>query len=146
MKLLLRNYLFNYLTLAFVVGFLLYAAWHYLQRDEPMNFWSWTGLGLATISVVLFAVARIQLGGSFQASAEANNLVTRGIYSKIRHPVYLFGLTFLLGIILVMGQFLLLIPWAAIIPMQLRRIRKEEKVLAEKFGEEYLKYKKGTWF
>lgn len=145
MKLPTRNYLFNYITLAFVIGFLLFAAWHYLQREEPMNFWSWTGMGLATISVVLFTAARLQLGGSFQASAGANKLVTAGIYSKIRHPVYLFGLTFLLGIILATQNFWLIIPWAAIIPMQLRRIRKEEKVLAEKFGEEYLEYKKGTW-
>jgi protein-S-isoprenylcysteine O-methyltransferase Ste14 len=43
-------------------------------------------------------------------------------------------------------MFWLFIIWVAIILMQIRRIRNEEKVLAEKFGDEYLEYKKGTWF
>ena len=141
-----RNYIFNYVTLVLVIGFLLFAAWHYLQRGEPMDFWSWTGLGLAAISVVLFAVARIQLGSSFQASAEANKLVTTGIYSKLRNPIYIFGLTFLLGMILLTKIFWLLLTLLVLIPMQLKRVRNEEKVLAEKFGEEYLEYRKGTWF
>jgi len=91
-------------------------------------------------------MARLQLGGSFQASAGAHRLVTKGIYSKIRHPVYLFGLTFLLGMILLTRIFWLLITLVLLIPMQLRRIRNEEKVLVETFGEEYTEYKKGTWF
>lgn len=140
-----RNYIFNYVTLVLVIGFLLFAAWHYLQRGEPMDFWSWAGLGLAAISVVLFAVARIQLGSSFQASAEANKLVTTGIYSKLRNPIYIFGLTFLLGMILLTKIFWLLLTLLVLIPMQLKRVRNEEKVLAEKFGEEYFEYKKGTW-
>jgi protein-S-isoprenylcysteine O-methyltransferase Ste14 len=146
MKLQTRNYIFNYITLAIVIAFLLFAACYYLQQDEPLDFWSWSGLGLATISVVLFAVARIQLGSSFQASAEANKLVTTGIYSKIRNPVYIFGLTFLLGMILLTKIFWLILTLVVLIPMQLKRARNEERVLTEKFGEEYLEYRKRTWF
>ena len=32
------------------------------------------------------------------------------------------------------------------IPIQVLRARKEEKVLGEAFGEEYARYKAGTWF
>jgi protein-S-isoprenylcysteine O-methyltransferase Ste14 len=42
-------------------------------------------------------------------------------------------------------------PWlllflAVLVPLQAYRIRKEERVLAEKFGTTYLEYKQRTWF
>ena len=42
-------------------------------------------------------------------------------------------------------------PWwllilAVLIPMQVLRVRKEEQVLENKFGEEYRAYKQKTWF
>jgi protein-S-isoprenylcysteine O-methyltransferase Ste14 len=97
-------------------------------------------------SIILFTIARIQLGDAFQASAKANKLVKTGIYKKVRHPIYLFGIIFVLGIIFITQQFFLLIFLAVIILLQIKRIKKEEKVLAEKFGNEYLEYKKQTWF
>ena len=36
-------------------------------------------------------LARHQLGDSFAVRAEAKKLVTHGIYSKIRNPIYIFG-------------------------------------------------------
>lgn len=35
---------------------------------------------------------------------------------------------------------------AALIPLQIYRVRKEEQVLAAKFGDEYQAYKARTWF
>ena len=35
---------------------------------------------------------------------------------------------------------------AVLIPLQIVRSRKEERVLTEKFGAEYLEYKRKTWF
>jgi len=46
----------------------------------------------------------------------------------------------------VMQRFLFLLIWLILIGFQIRRIRKEEKILTEKFGNEYLEYKKQTWF
>jgi protein-S-isoprenylcysteine O-methyltransferase Ste14 len=34
----------------------------------------------------------------------------------------------------------------ALIPVQMMRARSEAKVLEEKFGEEYRRYRAGTWF
>jgi protein-S-isoprenylcysteine O-methyltransferase Ste14 len=36
--------------------------------------------------------------------------------------------------------------FAVLIPLQIYRTRKEEQVLAEKFGDAYLEYKRKTWF
>jgi protein-S-isoprenylcysteine O-methyltransferase Ste14 len=39
-----------------------------------------------------------------------------------------------------------LIIWVAVILIQVARLRREERVLAETFGEEYMGYRSRTWF
>jgi protein-S-isoprenylcysteine O-methyltransferase Ste14 len=146
MKIQTRNYLFNYLTLVVIFVFLFFFLRYYLGSGRPINVFTRIGLFMLVISTIFFTVARIQLGSSFQASAEAHKLVTTGIYKKLRHPIYLFGSIFLLGMIFITQVFPLLIIWALLIILQIRRIKKEEKVLTEKFGNEYPEYKKQTWF
>jgi protein-S-isoprenylcysteine O-methyltransferase Ste14 len=53
---------------------------------------------------------------------------------------------FLLGLVIVSGMWLLLIPLLVLIPVQIVRARREQKVLEEAFGDEYVRYKAGTWF
>jgi protein-S-isoprenylcysteine O-methyltransferase Ste14 len=141
-----RNYVLNYLTLILVLIFLFFFLRLYLEPGRPLNIFTYAGIFLVIPSAVLFTVARIQLGSSFQVSAEAHRLVKTGLYKKTRHPVYLFGSIFLLGMIFITQTFPLVIIWIVIIVLQLNRIKKEEKVLVEKFGDEYAAYKKQTWF
>jgi protein-S-isoprenylcysteine O-methyltransferase Ste14 len=90
-------------------------------------------------------VARFQLGRAFSVRAQASSLVTRGLYSRFRNPIYLFGEIAYLGLAVAWGQwigyFLVAVSWVA----QLLRIRKEEAVLEQAFGEEYRRYKATTW-
>jgi protein-S-isoprenylcysteine O-methyltransferase Ste14 len=104
------------------------------------------GLCLAVAGFVLWTVARFQLGASFAIAVRAKQLVTRGLYSKIRNPIYTFGSLFLVGCILVLGRPIMLLSFAAIVPLQLWRARKEAQVLEAKFGEEYRAYRARTWF
>ena len=104
------------------------------------------GAVLAGVSMVLFVVARLQLGASFSVAAKAHKLVTTGIYAKIRNPIYVFGGLFIVGVGLMLGRWQLLALIVILVPMQIVRARKEERVLAEAFGEEYVRYKAGTWF
>jgi protein-S-isoprenylcysteine O-methyltransferase Ste14 len=78
--------------------------------------------------------------------AKATTLVTTGIYSRIRNPIYVFGGLMLAGFILWVNRPWLLLLFVVLIPMQVYRIRKEERVLSEKFGAAYLDYKRKTWF
>ena len=78
--------------------------------------------------------------------AKATTLVTTRVYSRIRNPIYFFGAMFILGIIIWMGRPWLLPIFAVLIPLQVVRSRKEERVLTEKFGAAYLDYKQKTWF
>ena len=103
------------------------------------------GLIILAPSLALLVVARLQLGDAFAIQAKAQKLVTHGLYSKIRNPIYVFG-----GVAIA-GFFLLWNPWwlfafAVLIPMQVIRARKEQAVLAVTFGEEYERYKQKTWF
>jgi protein-S-isoprenylcysteine O-methyltransferase Ste14 len=101
---------------------------------------------LAAVGWMGLVVARLQLGASFSVRAKARKLVTTGIYSKIRNPIYVFSWIFLLGLVIVSRRWLLLIPLAVLIPVQIGRARKEQNVLEEAFGDEYVRYKAGTWF
>jgi protein-S-isoprenylcysteine O-methyltransferase Ste14 len=105
-----------------------------------------TGLILIVFSVALLTIARLNLGDSFSISPEARKLVTRGVYSRIRHPVYVFGGLLIAGVALYFDFLPLLIVVAAIVPLQIVRARREEHVLEEAFGEEYRNYRRSTWF
>ena len=62
------------------------------------------------LGVSLFGVARFQLGKSFAVKAEAHELVARGLDSKIRNPIYVFGVVMLIGLMLVVQKPILWIP------------------------------------
>jgi protein-S-isoprenylcysteine O-methyltransferase Ste14 len=104
------------------------------------------GLSLAVVGFVLWTVARFQLGNSLTVSAQARELVTRGLYSRIRNPIYVFGSTLIAGLILLLGHPVWLVIFALIIPLQLWRAGKESQVLETEFGEVYRKYRASTWF
>jgi protein-S-isoprenylcysteine O-methyltransferase Ste14 len=104
------------------------------------------GLCVLVAGFVLWTIARFQLGNSLTVSAHAKRLVSSGLYSKIRNPIYVFGSCVLAGLILLLGRPMWLLIFAVIIPLQIWRARKESQVLEAKFGEEYRKYRSATWF
>ncbi len=104
------------------------------------------GLCLMIVGFVLWTIARFQLGASFAVTAQARKLVTKGLYSKIRNPIYVFGSFVIAGAILLFGRPIYLLIFVLVIPLQLLRAQKESAVLEAAFGEEYRKYRAGTWF
>jgi protein-S-isoprenylcysteine O-methyltransferase Ste14 len=105
------------------------------------------GIALIALGYTGWLIARLELREFFTARAEARGLVTTGIYSKIRNPIYFFGLVFLAGLVLYLS-----VPWwwlllmALIIIMQIWRARNEARVLEAKFGDAYRQYRAKTWF
>ncbi len=117
--------------------FTLPGAWD-LQRS--------TGSVLLIAGVCGIAVARYQLGKSFAIRAEAHHLVTHGIYSKIRNPIYVFGTVLVAGFVLIIHRPMLWLLVLAIIVMQTFRAKNEGRVLEAAFGDAYREYRRKTWF
>ncbi|HEX6802177.1 MAG TPA: isoprenylcysteine carboxylmethyltransferase family protein [Terriglobales bacterium] len=105
-----------------------------------------TGLILLVIGFVFWSIARFQLGASLTVTAQARQLVSRGLYSKIRNPVYVFGSAVIAGLILALGRPIWLLIFVVIVPMQIWRARKEASVLEATFGDQYRTYRQSTWF
>jgi protein-S-isoprenylcysteine O-methyltransferase Ste14 len=72
--------------------------------------------------------------------------VTRGLYSKLRHPIYVFGSLAYIGALLALLGWSGLIICLVLVLIQVGRARREERVLAEAFGPEYAAYRSRTWF
>ncbi|HEV2488450.1 MAG TPA: isoprenylcysteine carboxylmethyltransferase family protein [Candidatus Acidoferrales bacterium] len=123
--------------LAFGSFVVTHATWHARQI---------IGTCIAIAGFTLWMTARFQLGGSFTVTAQAKKLVTTGLYSKFRNPIYLFGGVSFAGLFIVIGDPILFLLFLLFYSHQLWRIRKEGKVLEQAFGEDYRRYKAKTWF
>lgn len=62
------------------------------------------GSCLLLLAVAWVGIARFQLGRSFSVTPQARQLVTTGIYARIRNPIYLASPFLLIGLSLVMAQ------------------------------------------
>lgn len=124
----------------FYLALFIFAVW--FRRDAVCL----CGSAVAVPSFVLWLIAKLQLGSSFTARAEARALVTHGLYSKIRHPIYFFSTFALIGTAICLRSrwfdFLVVV----MVPLQLWRARREERVLEAGFGSAYLEYRRRTWF
>jgi protein-S-isoprenylcysteine O-methyltransferase Ste14 len=92
-------------------------------------------------------IVRTNLGKNWvplSKTTENQELVTDGLYSKIRHPFYLSILILFSGVAVISWDLygLLFFIWTVL--ALIIRIKKEEKELIAKFGNEYLKYIKET--
>lgn len=107
--------------------------------------WLITVIG-ALFFVVWFPVfvAGIRTLGRRTATGHGDSLITQGVYRFVRNPMYaglslaLFGLGLVIGVTAVAATPLLglLVAWML--------AQREEKTLAEKYGEEYLTYRNST--
>ncbi|WP_348261310.1 isoprenylcysteine carboxylmethyltransferase family protein [Telmatobacter sp. DSM 110680] len=115
-------------------------------RQRPWTTLRIAGGIVAIAGYFLFIAARLQLGRSFSVSPQAKQLVTHGLYARIRNPIYVFVGVMWLGVIVALHLYWLFVPFVMLLVLQLIRSDREAKVLQEKFGQTYLIYRKQTWF
>ena len=133
---------YRFLVLPPVLVFVAYD----LTESRPWTAMRVTGAVLMLFGFVLWGIAHVQLGDSFSVKAEARRLVTGGIYSRVRSPIYVFGGIGIAGFMLVVERPIFLLAFLVLVPLQIIRSRREARVLEEKFGEEYREYARHTWF
>lgn len=137
-----RLYILTALQIA-AIGVL---GWVLATLRTPWNLQRCVGTALAVIGVAGIVIARIKLGRSFSVRAEAHQLVTTGIYSRIRNPIYVCGVIMLSGVILIMQRPQFFIAVFLVIIGQTIRARREARVLEAAFGDAYREYRRKTWF
>lgn len=111
--------------------------------------WDWQrclGTALVIVGVAGIAAARYQLGKSFSFTPQARQLVTGGIYSKIRNPIYVFGTVAITGMIFVIHRPIGWLFLAVVVILQTVRAHREAHVLETAFGDDYREYRRKTWF
>jgi len=115
-------------------------------RERPWTATRILGGMLAMAGFVLVFAARVQLGKSFTVMPQARELVTHGLYSRIRNPIYVFADLMFFGLILVLERYWLLPVLGVVVVLQTLQARRESRVLQEHFGQAYVEYRKRTWF
>ncbi|KAI9723370.1 MAG: hypothetical protein M1812_001254 [Candelaria pacifica] len=108
------------------------------------------GLVMLIIGQATRSIAMAQAGTNFNHSiqmkkSKEHELVTSGIYAYLRHPSYFGFFWWGLGTQVVMGNVVGFIAYAGVLWMFFnRRIQKEEQLLVNFFGDEYVKYRQRT--
>jgi len=104
----------------------------------------WAGVALVAVGLTVRLAAMMQLGSRFSplvAVQAEHALETRGLYARIRHPGYLGAWLAALGAVLTFGSGLGLVPLALFTALIGARVRKEEALLAARFGEAWREYR-----
>jgi protein-S-isoprenylcysteine O-methyltransferase Ste14 len=104
------------------------------------------GGALVLIGLPLVGLSRLQLGQAFAVTPQAKGLVTHGLYARIPHPMYVFLDLLLLGVLVMLRQAWLLIPWVGLVGAQVWQAGREARVLTHAFGDAYRQYRKRTWW
>lgn len=117
-----------------------------LLSKYPHDLMTYIGIGLIIPSFLLLLTAYYQLGSSFAITPQAKELVTKGLYAKIRHPIYVFGILLFIGFAMVTRSVLSYVLLVLALVDGIRRARKENSVLEEKFGDAYRAYRDHVWF
>ena len=115
-------------------------------KERPWTVSRILGAVLAVVGYSMFVTARLQLGKSFAVTPQAKELVTLGLYSRIRNPIYVFVDVMIFGLILALHLYWLFALFPLLVAMHVFRAHQEAKVLQEKFGQAYIDYRNHTWF
>jgi protein-S-isoprenylcysteine O-methyltransferase Ste14 len=141
------------LSLLLLGGFivpLIYALTNWLDfANYTLPAWaSWLGVLILAAGLFIFWRAHADLGLNWSPTLEIrekHELITRGIYGVIRHPMY--ASQWLVAI----AQPLLLHNWIAgflnllaFIPFYFIRVKAEEQMMLDSFGAQYQEYVKKT--
>ena len=107
------------------------------------------GFILAILGFIEGVSARKTLDTNWTESYEyqikkKHELITKGIYKYVRHPIYGGILVMVNGALIVSGSFTVIIYFAIMFLIIKSYARREEKLLTKHFGNKYFKYMKTT--
>jgi protein-S-isoprenylcysteine O-methyltransferase Ste14 len=105
------------------------------------------GAGLTSLGLLVFALAYVSFGDSWRVGFDVKNpgaLVTNGIFSVSRNPIYLCLDLWFIGTYLINGTLIFLIFAVLAVAAMHWQIRQEETFLSNLYGEPYENYCRQT--
>lgn len=114
---------------------------------EHTNLVGTIGLSISIIGAIIACTSRFMLGKNWSLSVqkkEDHQLVQNGIYKIVRHPIYTGLLLLFIGNAIIVGDYRAIIAVIIVFVSFWLKLKKEEKLLTETFGNQYTEYKKRT--
>jgi len=113
------------------------------QRFFESEAVAWVGVVLCFAGLTLLLLTLISFGKSFRVGIDIDHpdkLVTTGVFSFSRNPIYVAGGLVFLGQFLVFPNWILLLYLAAAGWLIHRQVLREEEFLRKQYGQEYAEY------
>jgi protein-S-isoprenylcysteine O-methyltransferase Ste14 len=108
----------------------------------------WCGTALAIASLAMFIWVHLNLGGNFSIALrikERHTLIESGPYRWIRHPMYTAFYALHIAAFLLTDNWFIGLTWIlGLTAIILLRIDREEKMMLDRFGDDYAAYMKRT--
>jgi protein-S-isoprenylcysteine O-methyltransferase Ste14 len=124
--------------------------WSLIKDPEKLHLlstWNVAGLSLCIVGLSIAVVAAGTLKRFYSSTLvtrEDHQLITHGVYRLVRHPIYFGVLIAIMGVPVYAPSLIGFLILSLLIPIFLFRIKMEEELLTEYFGDEYQAYRKTT--
>lgn len=116
------------------------------SKNKELSLWSALGIAATALGVIVFILSVMQMKDNWRAGVQKKDnteLVTDGIYSISRNPAFLgFDLMYIGILMAFFNWYLCLFTTIALLLFHLQIVNVEEDFLIERFGNEYLAYRK----
>jgi protein-S-isoprenylcysteine O-methyltransferase Ste14 len=134
-------------AVVFVAMILMLLSWPLLSPLDPLHLSlpgviHWLGLAALVVGLGLAVGGLLQLRGV----ENIDHLVTGGLYSRLRHPMYTGFVLWIVGWVLFHGAAVSLVAGLVCIANILYWGRLEESKMVSQFGDAYRRYRMRTWF
>jgi protein-S-isoprenylcysteine O-methyltransferase Ste14 len=133
--------------MAFLVLYSIYPSFmSVLHLNFPISL-RWSGTAPAFIGIGLWIYAQSTLGNYWSPQLQIqkeHKIITIGLYKLIRHPIYAAMFIWVVGLALFTANIIFVFLAIFTIIWLILRVPKEEKMMVEQFGDEYVQYIKKT--
>ena len=116
--------------------------WTYIPLGEWVQ---WSGIVTAVVPLFFLIWVHRHLDRQWSIALELqedHKLITTGPYRHVRHPMYLGIFAYTIGLMMISMDVLVIMFFAFSIWVNYMRIPREEQMLIQRFGDEYLEYMK----
>jgi len=140
----IKRYQLEHLVPMAITLLAIYLSLNFLQK----NIISILGLIISLLGLAIWWSAKITLAENWSAGygkPQLKKFVSKGVYSKISHPLYLGVNLTLIGLSLIYKKSWFVLTSLVIVIYFFRRMQIEDKFLLKRLGKKYRKYKEKTW-